>query len=114
MNQQGKEVWDKCFSGDKHDYLRAATSTQEGGFLLAEISWSSKGSDKKEQSFGGSDIWLIKINENGSEEWQKNNSSRNNEEAVSAAETIELGYFVAGNVSNSKEGLGSKDALILN
>lgn len=113
LNQQGQPLWEKYFAGDKHDYLSASVSTQEGGFLLAGTSWSSKGLDKKEQSFGGSDIWLIKVDESGNEEWQKSIGTQNNEEAVSAVQTTDLGYFVAGNVSNSKNGFGSKDALII-
>jgi hypothetical protein len=49
---------------------------------------------------------------NGDEEWQKTMGTRNNEEGVSVIQTTDLGYFVAGNVSNSKDGFGSKDALI--
>lgn len=108
LNQQGQSVWEKYFAGDKHDYLSTTASTQEGGFLLAGTSWSSKGLDKKESSFGGSDIWLIKINENGDEEWQKTIGTQNNEEATSAIQTTDLGYFIGGNVSDLKEGFGSK------
>ncbi|SEG38500.1 Por secretion system C-terminal sorting domain-containing protein [Halpernia humi] len=113
LNQQGQPLWEKYFAGNKHDYLSASVSTQEGGFLLAGTSWSSKGLDKTEDSFGGSDIWLIKVDENGTQEWQKTIGTPYNEEAVSAVQTTDLGYFVAGNVSNSKDGFGSKDALII-
>ena len=66
-------------------------STQEGGFLLAGTTWASKGLDKKDESIGGSDIWLIKVNENGTEEWQKTIGTQNNEEAVSAVQSTDLG-----------------------
>ncbi|MGD1320790.1 T9SS type A sorting domain-containing protein, partial [Chryseobacterium sp. 2R14A] len=71
LNQQGEEVWEKYFSGQNHDFLSATVSTQEGGFLLAGTSFSSKGLDKKDDSKGGSDIWLIRINEFGDELWQQ-------------------------------------------
>ncbi|KFF17880.1 secretion protein, partial [Chryseobacterium sp. JM1] len=71
LNQQGEQVWEKYFSGQNHDYLSASVATQEGGFLLAGTSYSGKGLDKKEDSKGGSDIWLIRINEFGDELWQK-------------------------------------------
>ena len=113
LNQQGNEVWEKYYSGNKHDYLGATTSTQEGGFLLAGTSFSNASFDKKEKSFGGSDIWLIKINEAGEEEWQKSIGTNKNEEAKSVVQTTDLGYFVGGEVNGSKEGFGSKDALII-
>ncbi|MDR6489140.1 hypothetical protein J2799_003679 [Chryseobacterium vietnamense] len=112
LNQQGQEVWEKYFSGQNHDYLSATVTTQDGGFLLAGTSYSGKGLDKKDDSKGGSDIWLIRINEFGDELWQKTLGSSSDEEARSVIQTTGLGFFVAGNIQNSPKGYGSKDVLI--
>ncbi|WP_454046998.1 T9SS type A sorting domain-containing protein [Chryseobacterium sp. Marseille-Q8038] len=112
LNQQGQEVWEKYFSGQNHDYLSATVTTQDGGFLLAGTSYSGKGLDKKEDSKGGSDIWLIRINEFGGQIWQKTIGSPADEEARAVIQTTDLGFFVAGNVQNSSKGYGSKDVLI--
>ncbi|MDR4951832.1 T9SS type A sorting domain-containing protein [Chryseobacterium sp. ES2] len=112
LNQQGQEVWEKYFSGQNHDYLSATVTTQDGGFLLAGTSYSGKGLDKKDDSKGGSDIWLIRINEFGDELWQKTLGSSSDEEARSVIQTTDLGFFVAGNIQNSPKGYGSKDVSI--
>ncbi|MGI9580043.1 T9SS type A sorting domain-containing protein [Chryseobacterium sp. RRHN12] len=112
LNQQGEEVWDKYFSGQNHDYLSATVTTQDGGFLLAGTSYSGKGLDKKEDSKGGSDIWLVRINEFGDELWQKTLGSTSDEEARAVIQTTDLGFFVASNVQGSSKGYGSKDVLI--
>ncbi|WP_431608867.1 T9SS type A sorting domain-containing protein [Chryseobacterium sp. 'Rf worker isolate 10'] len=112
LNQQGEEVWEKYFSGQNHDYLSATVTTQDGGFLLAGTSYSGKGLDKKEDSKGGSDIWLIRINEFGDELWQKTLGSSSDEEARAVIQTTDLGFFVAGNIQNSSKGYGSKDVFI--
>ncbi|MCW1961546.1 T9SS type A sorting domain-containing protein [Chryseobacterium viscerum] len=112
LNQQGEEAWEKYFSGQNHDYLSATVTTQDGGFLLAGTSYSGKGLDKKEDSKGGSDIWLIRINEFGDELWQKTLGSSSDEEARAVIQTTDLGFFVAGNVQNSSKVYGSKDVLI--
>ncbi|MGN7867249.1 T9SS type A sorting domain-containing protein, partial [Chryseobacterium sp. 22458] len=112
LNQQGEEVWEKYFSGQNHDYLSATVTTQDGGFLLAGTSYSGKGLDKKEDSKGGSDIWLIRLNEFGDELWQKTLGTFSDEEARSVIQTTDLGFFVAGNVQNSSKGYGSKDVWI--
>ncbi|PWN59528.1 T9SS type A sorting domain-containing protein [Chryseobacterium viscerum] len=112
LNQQGNEVWEKYFSGQNHDYLSATVTTQEGGFLLAGTSYSGKGLDKKEDSKGGSDIWLIRINEFGDELWQKTLGSSSDEESRAVIQSTDLGFFVAGNVQNTARGYGSKDVLI--
>jgi len=112
LNQQGEEVWEKYFSGQNHDFLSATISTQEGGFLLAGTSYSSKGLDKKDDSKGGSDIWLIRINEFGDELWQKTIGTSQDEEARSVIQTADLGFMVAGNIQNASNGFGSKDVIV--
>ncbi|WP_419870169.1 T9SS type A sorting domain-containing protein [Chryseobacterium sp. CT-SW4] len=113
LNQQGEQSWEKYFSGNNHDFLSATVSTQEGGFLLAGTSHSGKGLDKKEESKGGSDIWLIRLNEHGDELWQKTLGSSSDEEARSVVQTTDLGFVVAGSIQNSSKGYGSKDVLII-
>jgi len=117
LDQQGEEVWEKYFSGQNHDFLSATVSTQEGGFLLAGTSYSGKGLDKKDDSKGGSDIWLIRINEFGDELWQKTLGTLQDEEARSVIQTADLGFMVAGNVTALRQaqdsnGFGSKDVII--
>ncbi|WET50671.1 T9SS type A sorting domain-containing protein [Chryseobacterium indologenes] len=112
LNPQGEEAWEKYFSGNNHDYLSATVSTQDGGFLVAGTSYSGKGLDKKEDSKGGSDIWLIRINEFGDELWQKTLGTSSDEESKAVIQSTDLGFFVAGNVQNSSQGYGSKDVWI--
>jgi len=118
LNQQGEEVWEKYFSGQNHDFLSTTVNTQEGGFLLSGTSFSGKGLDKKEDSRGGSDIWLIRINEFGDELWQKTIGGSSDEEARAVIQTTDLGFFVAGNVAFGSaqatgKGYGSKDVMVI-
>jgi len=113
LNQQGEQVFEKFFVGNNHDFLSANVPTQEGGNLLAGTSYSGKGLDKKDDSKGGSDLWLIRINEFGDELWQKTIGSNADEEARSVIQTTDLGFFVAGNVQSSTKGYGSKDVVII-
>ncbi|MBT2622440.1 T9SS type A sorting domain-containing protein [Chryseobacterium sp. ISL-6] len=113
LNQQGDQVWEKYFAGNNHDYLSSTVTTQDGGSLISGTTFSGKSLDKKEDSKGGSDIWLIRINEFGDELWQKTLGTSADEEARAVIQTIDLGFFVAGNVQNSPKGYGSKDILII-
>ncbi|WP_126651487.1 T9SS type A sorting domain-containing protein [Chryseobacterium aureum] len=113
LNQQGEQIFEKHFSGNNHDYLSSTVTTQDGGFLISGTSYSGKGLDKKEDSKGGSDIWLIRINEFGDELWQKTIGTSADEEARSVIQTTDQGFIVAGNVQNSSKGYGSKDVLII-
>ncbi|WP_027388054.1 T9SS type A sorting domain-containing protein [Chryseobacterium gregarium] len=118
LNQQGEEVWEKYLSGKNHDFLSSTVATQEGGFLAVGTSYSGKGLDKKEDSKGGSDLWLIRINEFGDELWQKTIGGASDEEARAVIQTTDFGFFVAGNVAFGSaqatgKGYGSKDVLII-
>ncbi|SDI31207.1 T9SS type A sorting domain-containing protein [Chryseobacterium jejuense] len=112
LNQQGEQAWEKYFSGNNHDYLSGAVTTQDGGFLVAGTTYSGKGLDKKDDSNGGSDIWLIRINEFGDELWQKTLGTSADEEAKAVIQSTDIGFFIAGNVQNSSKGYGSKDVWI--
>lgn len=113
LDQQGHQVWERYFSGNQHDYLSSTISTQEGGFLLAGTSYSSLALDKKEKSNGSSDMWIIKVNENGDEEWQKTIGTRYSEEARSTTQTMDKGFVVVGSTNHPKLGFGSKDVLVV-
>lgn len=113
LDQQGRPVWEKYFSGGQHDFLTTTTASQEGGFLLAGTSFSSEGLDKKGLSNGGSDIWAIKVDEDGNEQWQASLGYEADEEAQSAVQSVDMGYFIAGSVQNAKYGFGSKDAWVI-
>ncbi|TXF77771.1 T9SS type A sorting domain-containing protein [Chryseobacterium sp.] len=113
LNQQGEQVWEKYFAGNNHDFLSATVATQEGGFLVAGTSNSAKSLDKKGEGKGGSDIWLLKLAENGNEEWQQTLGTANDDEARAVIQTTDLGYFVAGTTTNLKKGFGSKDSWVI-
>lgn len=113
LNQQGEEVWEKFYAGNNHDFLTATVATQEGGFLLAGTSYSTKGQDKKQDAAGGSDIWLIKLTEKGEEEWQQTFGTSGNEEARSVVQTTDLGYIIAGTIEDRRKGFGGKDVWII-
>lgn len=112
LNQSGNKVWEKYFSGNKHDYLNATIGTQEGGFLLAGTSYSTLAKDKKSKTQGSSDIWVIKTNENGDELWQTSLGTKYAEEAKAITQTKDLGYVIAGNSNHPHLGIGQSDVFL--
>lgn len=113
LDQQGNQLWEKFICGNKHDYLSSTINTQEGGFILAATSFSGKGLNKGEESKGGSDLWLVKLNESGDQLWQKNFGTPSNDIAKAVIQTTDRGFFVAGTVENLEDGFGSKDIWLL-
>ena len=112
LNQEGVTVWEKYYGGLSHDYLTATAATQDSGFILAGTSYSAKGVNKSEDCYGSSDVWLIKITEEGNEEWQRSIGGSSGEEARAVIQTNDLQYIVASDINTGiggKRGYGSKD-----
>lgn len=104
LNPRGEKVWEKYYGGNQHDFLNKSISTREGGFALAGTSLSFKGADKTSSSFGSSDIWIIRIDEKGNELWQKTLGTKGREEAKGIVQTIDEGFWVAGNITDQRLG----------
>lgn len=100
MDEHGEPDWQKSIGGSGTDMLRSIKITHDGGFILAGTSDSPKGPYKKEDSRGGNDYWVVKLDAKGEELWQKTFGGRGQDDLVSVALTRDGGYILAGS-SNS-------------
>ncbi len=112
LDQQGSKLWERYFGGSRHDYLASSIATEEGGFALGGTSFSNISGDKKENNLGGSDVWVVRLNDNGEELWQKTLGTKSNDEASAVVQSTDQGFFVAGNINDNKKLFGSKDVFV--
>jgi hypothetical protein len=111
LNAQGNEEWQKTIGGKSKDKLKTIVKTIDGGFLLGGSSSSNKSNEKADNSYGGMDYWVVKIDKKGEIEWQKTFGGIYNDELRSLEQTKDLGYIIGG-VSNSPvSGNKSEDSL---
>ncbi|QNF32134.1 T9SS type A sorting domain-containing protein [Adhaeribacter swui] len=68
LKADGTKEWDKSFGGNADDLLYAVQQTPDGGYLLGGNSISGLSGDKTTAASGG---WLVKVNANGTKEWDK-------------------------------------------
>lgn len=100
MDENGKQEWQNSFGGNGADFLYAAQSTSDGGYVLAGASTSSKSGDKVSENQGNEDIWVIKIDAQGKLQWQNSFGGNGNDIPVDVIRTNDGGYLIASN-SNS-------------
>lgn len=112
LNQQGETIWTKQFGGTNHDYLAKVINTSEGGFLLSGTSTSNDNGTKKTKNLGGTDVWIIRLDENGEELWQKSLGTDGEDEATGVIQTTDGGFMIAGTTSKTNELFGGKDVFI--
>lgn len=109
IDESGQMEWQKNFGGAGSDLLQSVALTNDGGFILAGVSSSNKGLDKKEDSRGGDDFWIIKLNAKGGEEWQATIGGDSQEKLSSIKQTRDGGYIIAGTSSSWKSSEKSQD-----
>jgi hypothetical protein len=64
-------VWQKRYGGNHEDVLTSAKQTPDGGYILWGLTRSSKSGDLNSNLIGSQDIWLVKVDANGTLQWQQ-------------------------------------------
>jgi len=84
----GNEEWNKTFGGSGWDDGRSVAETSDGDYVIAGYTDS--------YGAGYSDVWLIKTDASGNEEWDKTFGGSSSDSGRSVAETSDGGYVIAG------------------
>lgn len=88
----GSEEWNQTFGGLEKDVAYAVTQAADGGYIVAGTT----------SSFGAGevgDLWLVKTDANGNEQWNRTVGSPYRAFAYSVQQTTDGGYIAAGWVS---------------
>lgn len=101
VNVNGDKQWEKTFGGTDDDDLVALVATPDGGFLLGGISYSGQSADKSEpaksSTFLQADYWIVKINANGTKQWDKTLGGSRSDVLNSMVATPDGGFLLGGN-----------------
>ncbi|MFH2111222.1 MAG: CARDB domain-containing protein [Candidatus Bathyarchaeota archaeon] len=88
INDEGEVLWNITLGGPKNDIGREIITTADDGFIIV--------GDTSSYGAGWSDVWLIKMNADGSVSWNQTYGGSANDSGRSVKETSE-GYVIAGN-----------------
>ena len=89
-------TWDRTFGGTGEERLRTIVKTMDGGYLIAGSSESNASGEKSEDSRGGIDYWVVKLDELGNKEWDKTLGGLGEDMCQGAVEINGGGYLVYG------------------
>ena len=104
LDVNGVIVWEKSIGGSDWDELNSLDITKDGGYILGGYSQSGISGDKTEGNIGGRDYWIVKLDANGSIEWQKTVGGTDYEAVNCIKQTSDLGYIVGGYSSSGISG----------
>jgi len=87
-DSNGTMQWQKTFGGSNRDVGISVEPTGDGGYIVTGFT----------ESFGGGmgDVWLIKTDAFGGEEWNRTFGGDNFESGESVQQTEDGGYIIAG------------------
>ena len=106
IDGDGNKLWEKEFGGDAYDYLTRIFPTPDGGYLLGGGSRSGVSGTKTSANFGGAvaDYWLIKIDANGTELWQRTFGGSSGDDSNALQFASDGGYLLGGHSDSTPSG----------
>jgi len=103
MDVKGKIEWQKAIGGKNYERMPSIQQTFDGGYILGGSSKSNISGDKTEDSIGGHDYWVIKLNAKGIIQWQNTIGGSNDDFYCTINQTAD-GYIVGGFSSSGISG----------
>jgi Secretion system C-terminal sorting domain len=101
LDNKGTIQWQKTIGGLYVDELKSIAQTIDGGYILGGYSNSPVSGEKSESNIGIGDYWIVKLNKEGSIEWQRTIGGDQDDNLFTLIQTKDKGYMVGGN-SNSE------------
>ena len=99
----GNEQWNRTFGGSELEYGQLVQQTSDGGYVLIGCTRS--------YGAGDLDVWLLKIDASGSEQWNRTFGGSSKDYGLSVQQTSDSGYVVSGFTNSS--GVGNGDLWLI-
>ena len=88
--------WQTTLGGAGLDYMQNIEQTADGNYIVSGTSNSSQSADKSENSMGGLDFWIIRLDESGNVIWENTIGGSGDEYHAFIEPTKEGGYILGG------------------
>ncbi len=103
LDASGNVQWQEVYGGSQSDTANSVDQTLDGGFIIAGSTLSF--------GAGSWDGWLLKLDANGTVEWQKTYGGSGWDSFLSVLQNSDGSYIVAGSTRSFRN--GSNDAWVL-
>ena len=103
VDSEGNQQWSKTFGGADDDGAYSVQQTTDGSYIMAGSTLS--------YGAGQEDFWLVKVDADGNEQWNRTFGGVEDDLAWSVHQTSDGGYIIAGYTSSY--GAGSIDIYVV-
>ncbi len=104
LDAGGKIEWEHCYGGSDNDWANSIIACREGGYLFAGFTASDDG-DLSPTNMDGNAFWAVKLNEQGSIEWQWRHSRSPYDHLNAVIQARDGSYVACGQTYHNAQGL---------
>ena len=104
IDANGTKIWDKSYGGSTGESNAIALTNPNGGYLIGGRSNSPISGDKTDPGAGGSDFWIVKIDDSGNKLWDKCFGGASVDVLNAAVQSFDDGYLLGGYSSSDASG----------
>jgi hypothetical protein len=95
LDPDGEPVWQNAYGGEKGDWANSVWQTSDGGYIVAGVRDNTGGDS--------GDMWVLKLNSNGSVAWQRS-AGTELPDAMYSVQEKDGAYFVSGTAAYGRTG----------
>jgi hypothetical protein len=111
IDSQSNIEWAECLGGSNQDMSFSVVETSSGDFIV--VGKSDSEDFDVSMSYGCSDLWVVKLDENGIVIWEKSFGGEGCETALNIIETTSEEYIICGLSTSYENGLYDTEAFVL-
>ncbi len=103
IDGNGNTIWERSFGGTNGEYGGSVQRTPDGGYVVSGFTASF--------GAGGVDVYLVKVDANGNELWEKTYGGTGDDYGSTVQQTSDGGYILSGRTNSF--GAGNYDVYLI-
>lgn len=114
LDKEGKTEWQQNLGGNSDDHLYSVVQVNDNGYIIAGDSASDTSGNKSKSNRGGTDFWVIKLDEQGGILWQETYHTGKTDILTSVVENTDGTILLGGYAQSEAFGTNKKDKREIN
>lgn len=111
LDEHGNKRWEKSMGGSGNDSFVSMNIMHDAGVIIGGHSTSGVGGDKSTEPYGKDDFWIVRLNANGDQVWDRSFGGEAQDIAHQIRQTTDLGFIMVGTTYSGANGNKTTDQI---